>query len=125
MVAAVPPDSIAPIIYLGRPNTMTQADQLPRPPSSFGTIRTVSAPAPNRVGHVFPHAEQTEHARVVPDHCGPSRRGRRAGVMGHANVATTRRLYAAGWREASERKRYFCSPAPRGKRTLEEPAIAN
>ena len=26
----------------------------------FGTIRTVSAPAPNRVGQVFPQAEQTE-----------------------------------------------------------------
>jgi integrase len=25
------------------------------------------------------------------------------GVMGHANMATTRRLYAADWREADER----------------------
>jgi integrase len=25
------------------------------------------------------------------------------GVMGHANIATTRRLYAADWREAEER----------------------
>jgi hypothetical protein len=39
---------------------MTQTDQLPQPPSIFGTIRTVSAPAPNLVGQVFPQAEQTE-----------------------------------------------------------------
>jgi integrase len=25
------------------------------------------------------------------------------GVMGHANIATTRRIYAADWREAEER----------------------
>jgi hypothetical protein len=25
------------------------------------------------------------------------------GVMGHANIATSRRLYAADWREAEER----------------------
>jgi hypothetical protein len=31
-------------------------------PSSFETIRTVGAPAPNRASHVFP---QAEHAEIV------------------------------------------------------------
>jgi hypothetical protein len=30
------------------------------------------------------------------------------GVMGHANIATTRRLYAGDWREAEERNAWSC-----------------
>jgi integrase len=34
------------------------------------------------------------------------------GVMGHANIATTRRLYAADLREAEQRTRSFCADSP-------------
>jgi len=51
-----------------------RADQTP---SSFDTIRTVGAPAPNRVGQLFPHSLQTE-IDVSPSAARSSLRGRSA-----------------------------------------------